>query len=106
MFGIRFDARPIEIVNWKSEAEGPAPDSGVYRLRTPDVATPPTSRPAWDDRSQSFIDHAVIARYALRPGDRGSGPALIEEHESTCVLGVGDELLVDDELNLIIEIRS
>jgi N-methylhydantoinase A len=32
------------------------------------------------------------------------GPALVEERESTCVLGVGDKASIDDFGNMIAEI--
>jgi N-methylhydantoinase A len=34
------------------------------------------------------------------------GPALIEERESTCVIGPRDRVRVDDRLNLVAEIRD
>jgi N-methylhydantoinase A len=51
-----------------------------------------------------MVAFPVWDRYALRPGDRIEGPALIEERESTCVLRPGDVATVDAELNLVAEI--
>ena len=48
----------------------------------------------------------VWDRYALRPGDRIDGPALIEERESTCVLRPDDVAVVDEHLNLVAEIGA
>jgi N-methylhydantoinase A/oxoprolinase/acetone carboxylase beta subunit len=42
----------------------------------------------------------------MKPGDVLDGPALIEEHESTCVVGRGDRVAVDEHLNLIIEVGA
>jgi N-methylhydantoinase A/oxoprolinase/acetone carboxylase beta subunit len=61
-------------------------------------------REAWLPDKGTFAPFPVIDRYALSPGDRVVGPALIEEHESTCVLGEGDHLVVDENFNLLIEI--
>jgi N-methylhydantoinase A len=33
------------------------------------------------------------------------GPALIEERESTCVVGAGDRVTVDERLNLVAELN-
>jgi hypothetical protein len=33
-----------------------------------------------------------------------NGPALIEERESTCVIGVGETVTVDARLNLVAEL--
>jgi N-methylhydantoinase A len=56
-----------------------------------------------------FEDHGwrtcpVYDRYALRTGATFSGPALIEERESTCVVGPGAQVRVDEMKNLVIEL--
>jgi N-methylhydantoinase A/oxoprolinase/acetone carboxylase beta subunit len=43
----------------------------------------------------------VYDRYALRPGARVRGPAVVEERESTTIVPPGARLLVDDDLNLV-----
>ncbi len=48
-----------------------------------------------------FIDCNVYDRYALRPGDEFTGPAVIEERESTTVIGRHATIAVDLHLNLI-----
>lgn len=59
-------------------------------------------------RSARFADGVVEAviydRYALVPGDRIEGPAIIEERESTTIVPPGDIVRVDDTLNLRIAI--
>jgi N-methylhydantoinase A len=109
VFGIVFEGRPIEIVNWKAEAEGPHPGSeGSYRLHMDAGAATAAKgfREAWLPDQGVYAPFPVIDRYALRPGDQVAGPALIEEHESTCVLGEGDQLVVDEHFNLLIEIGA
>lgn len=46
----------------------------------------------------------VYDRYALRTGATFSGPALIEERESTCVVGPETQVSVDEMKNLVIEL--
>jgi len=46
----------------------------------------------------------VYDRYALRTGATFFGPALIEERESTCVVGPGTQVSVDEMKNLVIEL--
>ena len=46
------------------------------------------------------------ARYALAPGMTIVGPALIEERESTCVIGAGDAVVVDARFNLIADLNT
>jgi N-methylhydantoinase A len=48
----------------------------------------------------------VYDRYALAPGAILEGPALIEERESTCVIGAGQTATVDARYNLVAELAS
>ena len=43
----------------------------------------------------------VFDRYLLRPGDRFPGPAIVEERESTAVVGPGGRFEIDDGGNLV-----
>jgi N-methylhydantoinase A len=46
----------------------------------------------------------VYDRYRLAPGDAFAGPAIVEERESTVVLGPDARARVDDALNLIADL--
>jgi len=50
-------------------------------------------------------DTPVYDRYALAPGMRLAGPAIVEERESTTVLPPGVTSTVDEYANLIVEAR-
>ena len=109
VFGLRFAGRPIEIVNWKVEAEGPAPGAGdLYKLVLDRSSRPALKghRPVWSPEAGGIVPQPVYDRYGLAAGASLEGPALIEERESTCVLGAGDRLRVDAYLNLVIEIPA
>ena len=49
-----------------------------------------------------FVETPVYDRYALRPGAGFAGPAIVEERESTAVVGPGGRCRVDDGLALIV----
>jgi 5-oxoprolinase (ATP-hydrolysing)/N-methylhydantoinase A len=51
-----------------------------------------------------LVEAAVYDRYALEPGDRIEGPAIVEEREATTVVPPGDRLTVDAHLNLRIAV--
>jgi N-methylhydantoinase A len=104
VFQIDYPEQPIEIVNWKVEAVGPRPVAGGRYLST--ASHPPGSagkgkRRAFFPEADGFVETPVFNRYALSPGDMVEGPALIEENESTCVVGLGDRVTVDAHCNLI-----
>jgi N-methylhydantoinase A len=46
----------------------------------------------------------VYDRYALAPGTVFGGPAIVEERESTAILGPGARCRVDDSLALVVEV--
>jgi N-methylhydantoinase A len=105
-YSLRLD-EPIEIVNWKVEAIGPAPTFGEgYSLSGPAVSgkAQKGTRQAYDPVKGELVEWPVYDRYALTPGAVVNGPALIEERESTCVVGAGDRVTVDTRYNLIAEL--
>ncbi|MBI1775910.1 MAG: hydantoinase/oxoprolinase family protein [Proteobacteria bacterium] len=105
VFRSSFAERPIEIVNWKVEAIGPDPAAADFRLEGGEAAKAAQKgvRPAYVPEAGGYRDCPVYDRYALVPGAVVIGPALIEERESTCVLGGGDRIEVDARLNLVAE---
>lgn len=52
-----------------------------------------------------FTKTKVYDRYALKPGIRVAGPAVVEERESSCSLGPDSTFTVDRFFNLIIDIN-
>jgi 5-oxoprolinase (ATP-hydrolysing) len=52
------------------------------------------------------LDTPVYDRYALREGDTFPGPAIIEERESTTIVGPADQVRVDASLNLCITVAA
>ena len=109
VFSMSFLDEPIEIVNWKVEASGPEPEMGErYQLAdtAKSTALDKGTRQAYFPELDGFVDCPVFNRYAFQPGAVVEGPALIEEVESTCILGVGDQVHVDEQYNLVGEIAE
>ena len=63
------------------------------------------ARPAYFPELGGPVETPVYDRYALRPGDRFPGPAIVEERESTAVLGPGGWFEIDARGNLVM-VRS
>ena len=96
---------PIEALNWRVTVAGPPP-----RLAFGGGAGPATadavkmSRRAWFAEAAGWIDTPVYDRDALRAGATFTGPAIVEERESTAVIGPGASCLVDDGLTLVVHL--
>ena len=46
------------------------------------------SRRAYFPERADYVDTAVYDRYALKPGMQFAGPAIVEERESTLIIGM------------------
>ena len=107
-YTLRLD-EPVEIVNWKVEAAGPAPNLGDgYSLARQGGSAKALkgSRRAYDADAGGLTEWPVYDRYALAPGARITGPALVEERESTCVVGARQSVAVDARYNLVAELAT
>jgi N-methylhydantoinase A len=62
-------------------------------------------RPAHFEECGGFVETPVYARARLRAGTVVAGPALIEESESTAVVGPNATVEVDAFGNLIMQVR-
>ncbi|MER3449065.1 MAG: methylhydantoinase [Chloroflexota bacterium] len=98
---------PVEAVTWRVKVSGPkpaiAPRRAGQRPGRPEDALK-GYRPAYFAEYGDFRPTPVYDRYALGPGTVLEGPAIIEERESTVVLGPRAVARVDDRLNLVGEL--
>ena len=108
----------VEVVNVRVAARAGGEGEGAGRRGAADPEAGPAagfaggerdarkgSRPAYFPEHRRLTETPVFDRYALRPGDRFPGPAIVEERESTAVVGPGGWFEIDDEGNLVM-IRS
>jgi N-methylhydantoinase A/oxoprolinase/acetone carboxylase beta subunit len=80
----------LEALTWRVRATGPEPGQALrLALTTSDTEARSGSRRAYFGPDEGFQDVPVFDRYLLRPGDEVSGPALVEEPESTLVIPPG-----------------
>jgi N-methylhydantoinase A len=109
---------PLEALNWRSVVSGPVPDvlgrshgsagthgstadggsAGAISGRPQLKAT----RKAYFPEAAGYVDTAVYDRDVLGPGSRLTGPAIVEERESTTVIGPGAVVTVDAHRSLIL----
>ena len=96
---------PVEVIHWRLTVTGPQPEMNFGRSRTaPFGAGVKGTRQAYFPEHDGYVEAPVYDRYALKPGDRFAGPAIVEERESTLVLGARGQARVDERLNVIVEI--
>ena len=99
---------PVQVQNWRLLVRVPQPEVRL-QVQSPSGDADPMGalkgrRKAYFKDSGGFVDCAVYDRYRLRAGHRIDGPAIIEEQESTAVVGPNDAAEVDGFLNLVIDI--
>jgi N-methylhydantoinase A len=91
-----------EFINWRlSASRPPAALNLAYR---PAPAAPVQRRRVVRFAGLGPVDVDVYDRYTLAPGTSIGGPALFEEHETSCSVGPDCTVTVDAQHNLIIDI--
>ncbi|PWS35595.1 methylhydantoinase [Falsiroseomonas bella] len=103
LFDRRIEGLPMEVLSWRLHATASRPEvpgalgrsiGGEARKGTRDVWFPQTG----------MAPCAVYDRYRLAPGVMLRGPAVVEERESTTVIGPDASFTLDAQGNLVIEI--
>jgi N-methylhydantoinase A len=105
LYGRRPPGVDTEVLAWRLRVRGPDPD---VRLQSPTGSGRPASgrRPIWSAERDGFVEAAVLDRYRLRPGQLVRGPAVVEERESTAIVGVGGRAEVDAMGNLVVTVDA
>lgn len=107
LFQRTLDDCPIESLNWRLLCIGPSPDMGdePVAAQTSDQALQvKDERPVFFD-GYGWLDSPVYERKQLNPGTQFDGPAVVEERESTCIVGPDSSVEIDPHRNLIVTIH-
>jgi N-methylhydantoinase A len=107
VYGLAIPDVPIEAVTWRLSVFGRAPDvSGALAPRGEAGATASKgTRPVRFDRREP-LETPVLERSALGVGSTVTGPALIEEADTTAVLRPGWRATVNADGSLLAERRE
>ena len=100
-------AVPLEVVALRARIGLPrnTMEIGAQALRDGSQTGPEKGRRAMRFSGDgAALEGVVYDRYALSEGDAGEGPAVIEERETSIVIGPDAHFRVDVEYNLIIEL--
>jgi N-methylhydantoinase A len=108
LYGRKGPEVPLEVINWRVVASGPPPD---MNLRLPRDSAKRRdarkgSRLAYFPEQSGYVETPIYDRYALAPGARFDGPAIVEERESTLIVGARAHAWVDERLNVVVELNE
>lgn len=103
-YGYAIAGEPVEAVTFRLEATGRTP---VLEFdRTEPGGTDPSearigTRSLWVPELGHHVDAPVYARDLLRPGHEFSGPAMVEQYDTTILVLSGEHVRVDPTATLI-----
>ena len=107
LYGRTVPDADVELMNWRVVVQGPRPQLNM----TPSTGTGTSveearkgSRPAYFRDAGSFVQTPVFDRNKLPVGAVIDGPAIVEERESTLVLGLGATAKVDPMLTVVVDL--
>lgn len=105
LYGRLGPAVPVEVLNWRVVVSGPKPVlRSVEAQASSDAgAALKSHRQVYFPEHGGFRSTPVFDRYALGPGAEFEGPAIVEERESTAVIGPGARCRIDARRALIVE---
>jgi N-methylhydantoinase A/oxoprolinase/acetone carboxylase beta subunit len=99
LYGRTYPDSPVELINFKVRASLPVRFLQFPKIRK-DAGGPQTAikgtRMAYSSLARDYVAHAVYDRYKLLAGAKFAGPAVIEEKESTVVVGEDAVVSVDE----------
>ncbi len=106
LYGRTATGNPVEAINWRLVAAAPSPHLPLDKLAS-DATTDSTgaqkgTRLAFVPEDRDYQMVPVYDRYALGSDFVAQGPAIVEENESTVVVGRGARIQVDAFSNLVI----
>jgi N-methylhydantoinase A len=105
LYGRRGPDVPLEVINWRLVASGPRP-SIQPRFGRASAGRQVAARQAYFPERGGFTETPVYDRYALEPGATFEGPAIVEERESTLVIGPRGCAQVDEQQNVVVTLKA
>lgn len=103
---------PVEALSWRTSVAAPRPELPLERLAS-SVDGNPAAEMAIKGERAIFLPEArgmlrvpVYDRYRLAPGAAFAGPAIVEERESTVVLGPSARASIDQYMTLVVELEQ
>jgi N-methylhydantoinase A len=109
LYGRTYPDSPVEFINFKIRASLPE-----RLLRLPKIQKDGASlekavkreRRAYSAIAKDFVPHTVYDRYKLQSDARFQGPAIVEEKESTMIVGEDTSVTVDEYGFLWVDVKE
>ena len=98
----------LEIINWRVVARGPQPQLDM-KLQHESVGVGNAikgSRSAYFSARGGYGETPVYDRYGLKAGMAFAGPAIVEERESTLIIGARGRAWVDERLQIVVDLTD
>ena len=106
LYGRTYDDLELEFINLRLTATASMGDISLVAETGDETAEPVGSRPAYCPVANGFREHAVYEREDLLPGFQCVGPIIIQENESTTIIGSDARLTVDEYGSLLLELTG
>jgi N-methylhydantoinase A len=104
LYGRNVSGTDAEVITWRIRASGPKGNvtpQGLRGDRPMGTSALKGYRPVYFQDAGGFVDTPVYDHYALKQGEVIQGPAIIEQRESTAVMGPKASASLDERFNLI-----
>ena len=106
LYGRTYDDLELEFINLRLTATASMGDISLVAETGDGTADPIGRRQAYCPVAGGFLDHAVYERAHLSPGFECSGPVIVQENESTTIIGSDGQLKVDAYGSLLVELAG
>lgn len=95
---------PLEMVTWRVQVKGPTPSIDVVQKSDAlDKAEALKGQRNVYFQDVGYLNCDVYDRYSLTPNEKVNGPAIIEEKESTVIVGLNGSFYLDSDKNIVID---
>jgi N-methylhydantoinase A len=102
-YGFAAPSEPVELVSLRLASVGRIAKPPARTLDRGQTPGPKERREVYFAEADGYVDCPIYDRYALPAGARLTGPAVVEEFDSTTVVHPGFAVSVDETGNLIVE---
>jgi N-methylhydantoinase A len=105
VFSVSAEDQPLEFVYWRVKATGKLPRTDFTAIKSvPGAAMSTGTRKAYFTKLGGMVDTPIYKGVDLKPGNRISAPAIIEEPTTTILVMPGSRASITNYGNYLIEI--